>query len=132
MPAYQGKGTANILEANRQKYFWQNETVPAGIFPGSLSVAYQLERGPNIAYPWGFAVEVQFQGSPGAFEVDVMGAETDAPQNYIKIGSITAVTSLVAGNYVGRFDTTALYPKYVALNMTTLGTSGPVTAKISR
>jgi hypothetical protein len=42
------------------------------------------------------------------------------------------VTSLVAGSYVGRFDTTALYPKFVALNMTTLGTAGPVTAKISR
>ena len=131
MPAYPGPGLAAPLAYTKQGLFWTGETVPT-TYPGSLSTAFQLQRVDANSYPWGFAVEVQFQGSPGAFEVDVMGAETDAPQNYIKIGSITAVASLVAGNYVGRFDTTALYPKYVALNMTTLGTSGPVTAKISR
>ena len=43
-----------------------------------------------------------------------MGAETDNSANYLKIGSITTFTAPVAGQYVGRFETTSLYPKYVA------------------
>jgi hypothetical protein len=131
MPSYPGPGLATPLAYTKQGLFWEGETIPT-TYPGSLSVAFLLQRVDATFYPWGFAVEVQFAGSPGAFEVDVMGAETDNPANYVKIGSVIAVASLVAGQYVGRFDTTALYPKYVALNMTTLGTSGPVTAKISR
>lgn len=131
MPAYPGAGLSLPLAYTKQGLFWAGETVPT-TYPGCLSIAFQLQRVDATFYPWGFAVEVQFLGTPGVFEVDIMGAETDNPANYIKIGSISAVTSLVAGSYVGRFDTTALYPKFVALNMTTLGTAGPVTAKISR
>ena len=132
MPAYGGNGTAELLNANRTMYFWENEIVPVATLPGSLSTAYQLERLPNVVYPWGFAVEVQFNGNPGTSEVDIMGAETDNSANYLKIGSITTFTAPVAGQYVGRFETTSLYPKYVALLMLTLGNSFPVTAKISR
>lgn len=131
MPGYPGAGLATPLLYTKQGYFWQTETIVT-TYPGSLSVAFLLQRIDATFYPWGFAVEVQFTSNPGSFEVDVMGAETDNPINYVKIGSITAVASLVPGNYVGRFETTALYPKYVALNMTTLGNSVPVTAKISR
>jgi hypothetical protein len=131
MPAYPGNGLATVLQYTKQGLFWIGETVPV-TYPGSLSVAFQLARVDSAFYPWGFAVEVQFASNPGASEVDIMGAETDAATNYIKIGSITTFTSLVSGNYVGRFESLALYPKYIALNMTTLGTSVPVTAKVSR
>jgi len=75
---------------------------------------------------------VQFSGAPGTFEIDVMGAETDngapSPGNYVKIGTITAVNA----SNVGRFDTVSLYPKYVALYVTTLPNAVTITAKISR
>jgi hypothetical protein len=132
MPAYGGNGTAGLLNANRQAYCWQSEIVPVNTFPGSLSVAYQLERVPNVVAPWGAAFEVVFNGNPGAFEVDVMAAETDAAANYSKIGAITTATSLVAGTYAGRFDMTTYWPKYVALYMTSLTNAVPVTAKVTR
>jgi hypothetical protein len=131
MPAYpQPAGSATLLYHTKQGLFWLGETVST-TYPGSLSVAFQLQRVDSAFYPWGFAVEVQFAGNPGVFEVDVMGAETDNPANYIKIGSIAAVSSLVSGQYTGRFESVSLYPKYVALNMLTLTNAVPVTAKIS-
>ncbi len=131
MPAYPGNGLATLVPYTQQRLFWTGETIGT-TFPQSLSVAYQLQRVDSAFYPWGFAVEVQFNGNPSTTEIDIMGAETDASGNYLKIGSITTFTSSVAGQYVGRFETVSLYPKYVALLMLTLGNSVPVTAKISR
>jgi hypothetical protein len=131
MPSYPGPGLAAPLAYTKQGIFWAGETVGT-TFPQSLSTAFQLQRVDGNYYPWGFAVEVQFTGNPGTTKVDIMGAETDNPANYISIGSIQTFTAPVAGQYVGRFESLALYPRYVALNMTTLGNSVPVTAKISR
>jgi hypothetical protein len=131
MPAYPGNGLAAPLAYTKQGIFWAGETVGT-TFPQSLSTAFQLQRVDGNYYPWGFAVEVQFTGNPGTTEVDIMGAETDSSGNYLKIGSISTFTASVTGQYVGRFETVSLYPRYVALNMTTLGNSVPVTAKISR
>jgi hypothetical protein len=131
MPNYAGTNQAVLLRENRQVFCWQNETIAASTATGSLSVAFQLERVRSVSYPWGFSVEVAFSGAPGAFEVDVMGADTDNALYYNKIGSITAVN---AGN-VGRFDgigTNATYPKYVALYMKTLGNVVAVTAQLTR
>ena len=131
MPSYPGPGLAAPLAYTKQGIFWAGETVGT-TFPQSLSTAFQLQRVDGNYHPWGFAVEVQFTGNPGTTKVDIMGAETDNPANYISIGSIQTFTAPVAGQYVGRFESLALYPRYVALNMTTLGNSVPVTAKISR
>ena len=131
MPAYSGAGLAAPLAYTKQGLFWAGETIGT-TFPYSLSTAFQLQRVDATFYPWGFAVEVQFNGNPGTTEVDIMGAETDNPANYIKIGSIATFSAPVAGQYVGRFESVSLYPKYVALLMLTLGNSVPVTAKISR
>lgn len=120
MPAYSGVNQATLLRENRQVFCWQNEVVPASATVGSLSVAFQLERVRSVSYPWGFSVEVAFSGAPGTFEVDVMGADTDNPNYFIKIGSIVAVNAF----NVGRFDgigSNITYPKYVALYMKTLG-----------
>ncbi len=131
MPAYPGNGLAVPLAYTKQGYFWENEKPPT-TYPGSLSQAFFLQRVDATYYPWGFAVEIQFSGNPGAFEVDVMGSETDNAANYLKIGSITTATSLVTGNYVGRFDTTSLYPMYIALNLVSLANAVNITAKASR
>ena len=128
MPAYPGNGLAAPLAYTKQGFFWNNESVPVAAAQGSLSTAFMLQRVDSAFYPWGFAVEVQFSGAPGTFEIDIMGAETDAITNYVKIGTITTVNA----NNVGRFETTALYPKYVALYIATLPNVVTTTAKISR
>ena len=130
MPAYAGINQATLLRENKQVFCWQNEVVPAGA-TGSLSLAFQLERVRSVSYPWGFSVEVAFASAPGPFEIDIMGADTDNANYYIKLGSISAVNT----SNVGRFDgvgTNLFYPKYVALYMKTLGNAVAVTAQLTR
>jgi hypothetical protein len=127
MSGYAGAGQAGLCRSSEQQWFWQNETLAVG----ELSVGWQLQRVTSMYYPWGFAVEVQFTAAPGAFEIDVMGAETDAQGNYVKLGSITAVNS----SNVGRFDNvTSYYPRYVALYVTSLTNASTVkvSAKVTR
>jgi len=133
MPPYPGNGLATPVAYTKQGLFWISEIVPVAAAQGSLSTAFMLQRVDSAFYPWGFAVEVQFSGAPGSFELDIMGAETEngypTPGNYVKIGSITAVNA----SNVGRFETTSLYPKYVALYLASIANSGvTITAKISR
>ena len=122
MPSYPGNGLAAPLAYTKQGIFWQGETVPVNAAQGSLSTAFMLQRVDSAFYPC----------APGTFEIDVMGAETDngapSPGNYVKIGSIATVNA----SNVGRFETTALYPKYVALYVLTLPNAVTITAKISR
>jgi len=128
MPAYAGINQAQLLRENRQVFAWQNETVPASAANGSLSQAFQLERVRSAAYPWGFSVEIAFSGTPGTFEVDVMVADTDNPNNYIQWTNITQVNS----TNVGRVDVFNCFAKYVALYMKTLPNSVTVTGQITR
>ncbi len=128
MPAYPGSSLANILANNRQVYLWDDESVPAGATYGSLSWAFQLERHNRSFYPWGFSVEVWFSGAPGTFEIDIMGANNDLMENYVQIGSITAVNS----SNVGRWDMASyIWPKYVAAYMKTLTNAVNVTLQAS-
>jgi len=133
MPGYSGNGRANLLAANRQEYMWQSEIVSAGVYPGSLSVAYLLERLPNQYYPWGAAFEVMFSGNPGAFEIDIVGANIDQAQNYIQLGTITTANSYVSGYYTGRWDMPSnMWVKYVAAYMKTLTNAVNVTLQVTR
>jgi hypothetical protein len=122
-----------MLEANRQKYMWESETVPANTFPGSLSVAYQLERIPNVNSPWGAGFEVMFSGNPGTFEIDIVGASIDQAQNYIQLGTITVANSYVTGYYTGRWDMPSnMWVKYVAAYLKTLTNAVTVTLLATR
>lgn len=131
MSGYAGVGQAKLLRENTQIFLWQNEIIAAGSAVGSLSMAVQLERVRSESYPWGFSAEVAFAGAPGAFDVDVMGSDTDDPRYFNKIGSITTVNAF----NVGRFDgigPNLTYPKYVALFMTTLANAVAVTGQLTR
>lgn len=133
MPPYPGENLAKPLLDNRSAYLWINETVPAGIYPGSLSQAYQLQRVNQSFYPWGAAFEVTFSGNPGTFEIDIVGANTDNPQNYIYLGMINQVSSYVPGYYVGRWDMPSnMWIKYVAAYMKTLTNSVSATLQVTR
>jgi len=126
MSGYAGDGQAKLLNVTQQGYFWASETVTVG----ELSIGFELSRTTSMYYPWGFAVEVQFSGNPGTFEIDIMGAETDAKNNYVKLGSITATNA----TFVGRFEGLTYYPRYVALYVTSLGNAGTVSVsgKVTR
>jgi len=129
MGAYEGVGQAKLIRENSQTYLWHNDAIPAG-GPGttSLSKAVQLERVRSVHYPWGFSVEVAFSGNPGAFEVDVMVADTDNPTHFVQWTNITQVNAF----NVGRVDVLNSWAKYVALQMTTLGNAVLVTGQITR
>jgi len=132
MPAYPGSSLAKLLRNNQQAFFWQNESVPVNTYPGSLSIAFQLERINRSFYPWGAAFEVSFSGNPGAFEIDIVGANADLPQNYIYLGTINAVNSYVAGSYVGRWDMPSnVWVKYVAGYMKTLTNAVNTTLQVT-
>jgi hypothetical protein len=133
MPGYAGNGLANLLRVNRQGILWGSEIVPVNTYPGSLSVAYQLERLDNAFYPWGACFEAVFAGSPGAFEIDIVGANSDQAQNYIQLGTITSVNSYVSGYYTGRWDMPSnMWVKYVAAYMKTLTNAVAVTLQVTR
>jgi hypothetical protein len=129
MPSYAGTGQAQLLYENTQKYFWQNETVATS----TLSVAYELRRVLGAYYPWGLSVEVIFSGNPGAFEIDIMGANNDFAVNYVQLGNITVTNNSTSGAYVGRWDMpTNVWPKYVAGYLKALGNSVNVTLQVTR
>jgi hypothetical protein len=129
MPGYAGIGRANLLRENHQEYLWINETVPVGLSTSQgLSRAVQLERVRSSYYPWGFSLEAVFASAPGAFEIDVMVADTDNPTYFVPWTTITQVNAF----NVGRVDVLNSWAKYVAVYMKTLGNTGLVSVKITR
>jgi hypothetical protein len=125
MSVYAGTSQATLLRDNSQAYLWQNELITAsGTLAQSLSLAFQLERVNRSFYPWGLSFEAWFSAAPGAFEIDIMGANLDIATHYVQIGTITAVNS----SNVGRFDMpTNIWPKYVAGYLKTLTNAVQVT-----
>jgi hypothetical protein len=127
MSGYAGAGQAVLIRETEQKTFFANEALAVG----ELSAAFELSRITSMYYPWGFSVEIGFTGAPGTFEIDVMGADTDASTNYVKLGSITAVNT----SNVGRFDALTYWPRYVALSVATFPNAATVkvtAAKLTR
>lgn len=124
MPPYPGNNLAALMYENDQNFFWQNELVTAG----TTSRAYQLRRERGASYPNGFSVELAFSATPGVFEFDVMGADTDQLSHYVSLATITTVNA----TFVGRADLVSFWPKYVALYAKTLPNAVSVTAQITR
>lgn len=120
MPAYPGPGQARLIRVNNTEFLLNDEPVSAGL----ASVALQLDK---LSYPFGFAVEVGFSAAPGAFSLQVQGAERDLDSSYTQLGAITAVN---AGN-TARFDGGSSYPKFVRVLLAS-GGAGNITALLSR
>ena len=135
MPIYPATGpsTAILLNPNQSKFLF---TVADRLATGNplgtplSSIAYQLERQKAASYPWGFAIEVKFNGAPGGnLELDVQGAEVDIDSHYVLLGTaITAVNS----NNAARFDSTTVWPKYVRLQVVKLANDVQMDAIITR
>lgn len=133
MPGYSGNNLAQMLQNNRQVYLWQEENVPPSATVGSLSVAFEVWRVNQSFYPWGMSFEAWFDGNPGAFEIDILGANQDigfpAPGHYVQLGTITAVNA----SFVGRLDLASnMWPKYVAAYMKTLTNAVKVSLQVTK
>jgi hypothetical protein len=125
MPNYTTNEQATLLYENTQKFLWNNESVATG----TLSVSYQIRRVLSSFYPWGLSFEVTFSANPGTFEIDIMGANIDNKNNYVQLGTITAVNS----TFVGRWDMpTYMWPKYIAGYIKTLENTVNITLQVTR
>ena len=120
MPLY-GSSTPITHTTGKPSTAWNNETLT--LPTQAKSQAIYLKRNANL--PNCLSVEVQFSASPGAFQIDVEVADTDADGFYIKSGS--GLSALGAGN-VGRLEITNLVAKFVRLKMATRTNAVAVTA----
>ncbi len=135
MPNYTGPGRAQLLRNNSQGLLWSNEVVT----PPQLSVSFLLERINRSYYPWGLSFEVSFAADPGAFEIDIMGANSDSSaQNYSYLGTITQTNHGYGSyggfnGYVGRWDMPSnLWPRYVAGFVKTLTNAVAMTLTVTK
>jgi hypothetical protein len=125
MPNYGSPYSTTLLYENQQKFFWNQETVATG----NLSIAFEIYRVSRSHYPWGLSVEVTFSGAPGAFEVDIMGANSDLLANYVQLGNITTANA----TNVGRWDMpTNMWPKFIAAYLKTLTNAVSITCAVTR
>lgn len=124
MPGYAGAGHAQLIRTNSQIFLFNNETVAAG----AASIAVQLERISRSAYPWGTSFQVKFAANPGAFEVDIQIADTDADSDYISVAQIAAANT----TFVGRYDMTNLFPRFARARVVTLTNAIGVTVLVTR
>jgi hypothetical protein len=123
-PGFYQPGQARMLNAGRQLFLWQNQRVLAT----QASVAVELERQKSNHYPWGAALQVNFSGPPGVFEIDIEAAEQDIDAAYVSIVTIVAVNS---SNF-GRAAIGFTWPKYVRGRVVTLTNDVSTTLLITR
>jgi hypothetical protein len=105
-----------------------SETLVAGT--ASIAVDLQAQMGDP---PPMVCVELHFDGAPGAFEVDIQEADTDADAFYI-LPSATAYTVnvVVAATQNARVDLSPTGGKFMRLLLKTLTNAVKVRAKITR
>jgi|SRR5579859_1060427 len=129
MPLYPGAGKAALLKCNTQGFLLNNETIAAA----GQTIAFMLER-PRDAYPWGAAFQLKCSASPGGFEVDIMGSETDeSAGSYVQLGTTSIINSVNSSNF-GRYDMpNTLFPRFVCAVFKTWPNAGvSVTLVITR
>jgi hypothetical protein len=127
MPPYPGSNQAKLEYENKQLFAFQAEAVAVGEY----SRSHQLRRERGNSYPNGFSVELNFSGTPGVFEIDVMTADQDVLTSYVPTGVINNVNSITG--YTARGEYPLAYAKYVLLYVRTWpNTSVLVTGLITR
>ena len=124
MPAYPGNNLAQLLYENRQAVVFDNAIVAAGV----ASVAYELRRERGAYYPWGFSVQATFSADPGVFEIDVEVSDIDVDSAYVLADKIDAVGT----GFSGRYDTTAVWAKFVRVRMVALANAVNATVVVTR
>jgi hypothetical protein len=124
MPGYPGGGNAGLLRSNRQAFLFNNEIVAVG----AASIAVQLERISHSSYPFGVSFQAKFSANPGVFGIDIQIADTDLDADYVTVATISASNA----TFVGRYDLTNLWPRFVRAHVSALGNSVGVTVLVTR
>jgi hypothetical protein len=103
------------------------------ILAGQASIAVNLQPGFEGMPPPMVTVELRFSGAPGAFEVDIQEADTDADAFYITPSNAAyTVTAVVAATGIFRVDLSPTGGKFMRLFMKTLTNGVNCRAKITR
>ncbi len=120
---------AIALDSGAVVTVWSAETPTPGngTISASQQVALQIK---NAKAGAPFSVDLKFSGAPGASEVDVQVASTDADGNYqtISNGNITTFDSV---NNTAHLDATLVTAKFVRLLMRSRTNSVTITATIT-
>lgn len=131
MPAYNASAISvdkPVLTESRPITLWDAET-PLGVSPPvSVSRQFCLHRYSNL--PNCLSVEIEFDGDPGNFQIDLETADTDENKYYV-----TRVTVTQAGlndSNVARIEVVDLVAKFGRLSMVSCGNADvEVTARVS-
>jgi hypothetical protein len=78
--------------------------------------AFALSGPVSLNSSLGFAVDGKFSGAPGAFEVDIQGADADADANYQTLAGFN-ITSVDATNNTFHADCTWNIPKFARVRL---------------
>jgi hypothetical protein len=127
MPEYNAAATSKPnLQTGYPSTLWNAEAPGDGSpVAGISSQAFALHRDPNL--PSCFSVQVEFSGNPGAFQLDVQTADTDAEKYYVTNQSVT--TGLNA-SFVLRIEVLNVVAKFMRLQMVSMANAVTVTAKV--
>ena len=101
--------------------------------PPQASIAAQMSpvagmNGPQPAY----SIEIQFSGAPGAFNIQVQEADTDADAKYITPSNAAYTVTVVTANNVARADLTTGAGKFVRVLLSARTNAVSLIAKLTR
>ena len=118
MPVY-GSAAPLWLKPGTPTPAWTNETVTVG----TASLAVQVNREAVAAAV--LSVEVKFAATPGAFQVDLQTADTDAEAYYVTKASLDEGLN---ATFCGRIEATNIVAQYVRLKLVARASAVAVTA----
>jgi hypothetical protein len=129
MPIYSSVVPSPSVARGNPNTVWNAETPAPG--SGGASASQQLgmvARSGAAGTP--FSVDGKFSGAPGAFEVDVQVAATDADANYQTVANGN-ITTADPTNNTFHFDALNVNARFVRLLMRTRTNSVSITATIT-
>lgn len=122
MPAYDTI-SAPVFNPGRPIMVWDDED--AG--PSGEAIASQQICLHRYELPTCMSVEVEFADDPGAFQLDLQVADTDAEKYYVTKASLAGDLN---ASFVGRIEVTNVVAKFARLKMISLANAVNVTARI--
>ncbi len=110
-----------------------SNVTPEAVAVGEASAAACIDTGGVRTGPPSVGVELQFSGAPGAFEVDVQEADTDADAFYVTPTNATyQITAVNAATQIARADLSPTGGKFIRLYVKALANPVNLRAKLTR
>lgn len=129
VPVYNTQNPPPIVGGGGVGIFWSAETPTPGTGGNAASQQFALVTNPGKSGT-PFSVDGKFSGAPGAFEVDVQLAGTDADGNYQTCSNCN-ITTVDATNFTFHLDAVNVNARFVRLLMRSRTNAVSITATIS-